>query len=227
MDTLSGALLLIVYLVCVVIYIYQFKYIKQYGLSILGIFLGMEVVFISLTAVIYYFALPNRELHESTAMSHNIVSIFHLGIFLLIYQKYKEMNTKILVSLFVIFLTIWFVELFNNGNKEINIFIISLVFLKATIVALIMNYLLGLYSVKKAQHKRTPFFYIALAYLIHSVVTVKTDMPEYNSISPLWQTILRTTDAVAIVTSYSLFSIGLWRTKEWVLKNPTPLNDVV
>jgi hypothetical protein len=207
-------------LVTVAIFFYHLKSVKQYGLLLWGIFLLLEVIFIGLAGIIQAIFLKNVPLEDALALVSNILLLFYVAITLLIYHKFNPLQPIVLVGSFVIFLIMWFIEFANSYSPQVELLDTTLIFSKVVIVTLVWLYLFDLYLKPHLKYTDIPFFWIAVGWLLFASISAVTCIPEIVHAANWSKDAIGSIMVIAEIISLVLYSIGFWKTKEWIIQHP-------
>lgn len=214
-------LTIILQITIVILFVYRLKYMQQYGLTLWGVYLTMEIIALLVSiAFSQYVFLSVLSVSVST-LFNNIFIIFKLGIILLLFHEFQ--NTKdsknVLLAIFLIFFFIWIIEFMLTGLENIDALSYAIVFSKVAIISLCWNYLFNIYKHPLKAYKSIPFFWIVLGWLFYNTLTIPADLPEFDSDSQLFKFINVQLFSLLSVIALIFYAIGFWKTKSWSLNN--------
>lgn len=223
MDKALDLLLLLLHIIqfsCICVFIFRYKYIRLSAIFLWGIYL---IVDFSLTIIASNYSDNDISGLTSNAfimLLTNVFLIFALAFILLITRKLKIVNEKILAANFAIFLAIWLIEFYNKSTSENIILNTSEVFEKITIVCICWVYILTTYEKNISNYFNSPALYIVIGWFFYSMTFVLFANPDIlNRIAQWLVDFQLLITFIAQIIAYTLYGIGFWKTKQWVLQN--------
>jgi hypothetical protein len=217
----SIALIIVLgYLFCIGIFFRNLNAIRLSGMLLWGIFLISNIGILGIAEVSSHFLFPTMSKEACLALFSNILMIAELAIILIMYAQFVIVQKNLLIGIFITFMAMWLTEFVLKGE------FVSLstaeFFLQVIIVLLSLNYLLKLHSQAITDYYKTPFFWIAIGWLISSLISVVLFIPNIASKAAIWsKEIVILITGIAQILSFVLYSIGFRKTKQWVVQNPT------
>lgn len=205
--------------VCVGIFIYRLKYSKQYGVLIWGTFLFSSLIFEGVVDISHKFFLASFSKKECMMLFVNVLMIFELGIVLWLFAKFKKVAPIYPLFIFMVFMAIWLVEFFVNGASGVVSFRTAQTFSQVLTVVLSAWYLFELYTNPFTGYSNTPFFWIVMGLLFSSTICSILFIPAVAQLDEWSKGIIGLITGISQLLSLIFYSIGFWKTKNWVLQN--------
>ena len=198
-------------LTAIVILFYRIKYIKEYGLTLWGVSLLLNLIFPMLAEGSHFF-LPQIDKMVCYSIFTNTLLLIDLSIVLLLFYKFRPTNPKILVGVFMVFLAVWLVEFAQKGaTEELKQ---TTVFTEVLIVALVWVYLFDLYSRPNTSYAQMPFFWIVLGWLSANTISSVLSIPQLaQKTDEESQNVLTIITGLSQIAASVFFAIGFWKTK--------------
>jgi hypothetical protein len=198
---------------------YRLPYSKQYGIFIWGVFLVTNLIFTSLAIFSHQFFLSSVSVKDCLVLFENVLMIFEVGALLWLFSKFKKIELIYPLIVFVIFMAIWLVEFAINGVSGTVGFRTTEVFLQVLIVALCWWYLLELYTKSFTSYANIPFFWVVMGLLVSSTISSVLFIPAVAQSGEWNREIIMVITGISQLLSLIFYSVGFWKTKNWVLQN--------
>jgi hypothetical protein len=198
-------------LMAIVMLFYRLKYIKQYGLTLWGVSLLLNLIFPMLAEGSHLF-LPQIDRGVCFSIFTNTLLLIDFSIVLLLFYKFRPTNSNILIGVLILFLVIWLVEFAQKGVTEE--FKQTTVFTEVLIVALVWIYLFDLYANAKTPFVMIPFFWIVLGWLSSNTISSVLSIPQLAAkTSEESQDVLTMITGLSQIAASVFYCIGFWKTK--------------
>jgi hypothetical protein len=198
-------------LMAIVMLFYRLKYIKQYGLTLWGVSLLLNLIFPMLAEGSHLF-LPQIDRVACFSIFTNTLLLIDFSIVLLLFYKFRPTNSNILIGVLILFLAIWLVEFAQKGVTEE--FKQTTVFMEVLIVALVWIYLFDLYAKSKTPFVMIPFFWIVLGWLSSNTISSVLSIPQLAAkTSEESQDVLTMITGLSQIAASVFYCIGFWKTK--------------
>ena len=210
-------------LICIGIFIYRLKYVKDYGLLLLGIFVLLDTIFPVLATVSSLVFEGNVSLQTSLSIVNNVLLLFGFAIVLMLFSNFGTIKKTIAVCIYLIFIGIWLIEFSNvsisKTSTETSTFNYAFVFSKVVTVALCWLYLFEMYLQPHKTYRKIPFFWVVLGWLIAATILSILHLPGIPNGDSLGKDIIATITASGPILEMVLYSIAFWKTKNALLSN--------
>jgi hypothetical protein len=198
-------------LAAIVILFYRLKFIKQYGLTLWGVSLLLNLIF-PMLAEGSHLLLPQIAQSVCFSIFTNTLLLIDFSIVLLLFNRFRPIDYRFLVGILVVFLAIWLVEFAQKGVAEE--FKQTTVFMEVIIVALVWVYLFDLYSKPNVPYVQIPFFWIALGWLSANTISSVLSIPQLAAkTSEENQNVLTIITGLSQIAASVFYCIGFWKTK--------------
>ena len=211
----------LVKLIVICIFLYRLKYVKQYGLFLWGIYFFLDITFLGIAKIIHSLFFTHLPEYAVTGVFTNILSIFHLGIILIIYSQFKPIKPQLLMGTFIIFLLLFLISSQSYKTDDTTL-TYPILFAKILVFVLMAIYLLDLHSESMVKFTQIPFFFIAMGWLLDCFISVTLYMEQVivdTNEEHLSQNSILMINALVGIGASIFYIIGFWKTKEYVLKN--------
>jgi hypothetical protein len=198
-------------LTAIIILFYRLKFIKQYGLTLWGVSLLLNLIF-PMLAEGSHLLLPQIAQSVCFSIFTNTLLLIDFSIVLLLFHRFRPTDYRFLVGILVVFLTIWLVEFAQKGVTEE--FKQTTVFTEVLIVALVWVYLFDLYSRPHVLYAQIPFFWIALGWLSANTISSVLSIPQLAvKTDEESQNVLTIITGLSQIAASVFYCIGFWKTK--------------
>lgn len=212
---------LALYIPFLILFFVRLPYIRQANVLLWGIAMLINILFMGM-ATITAALLGLRQQHNAYLFS-NVLLVSDMGLWLLQYRQHKPVSDRILWTIFGLFFVIWCGEFaFNiqqNGLLHIDRLRIAGLFIHVVIVIGSWLYLIDLFRTPFVPYRRNPFFWLILGWLFYYTVTSTTLFTGIADPSQEPVLLLYDWTALAETISTSLYMIGFWKTKGWVIRH--------
>ncbi len=153
----------------------------------------------------------------------NVLLIFDLGFSLIQYHQHKAVPVAILGAIFLIFFVIWCGEfalnIQSNSIQHIDRLRVTGLFIHVIVVAGCWLYLIDLFKTPFISYRKIPFFWIVIGWLFYYTVTSTSLFTGLTDPTHLPTVLLYDWTAFADTVANTLYIIGFWKTKDWVVRH--------
>lgn len=199
-----------------VIFFQRFSYVKQSNLSLWGGYLLLDATSIGLVVITHKIVFPDLPIETSTSLYVNMFLVIQMGITMLMFRKFYQIEDSYLIIIFVLFLVIWITEIVTLG-KITTTLRLTTVFSRTIIVIGVWLYFFQVYRNTYARITDIPFFWISMGWLVYFGITGAAFIPQIaQNASVVEKEILSNFHTAAEGISRLLYAIGFWKTKKWI-----------